>query len=177
MTETEKNLGGRPSDYSEEMADLICLRLADGESLRTICADEGFPHRVTVFRWIARHEDFRNKYVTAREAQADALFDELLDIADNGTNDWMERKNANGENIGWAENGEALRRSVLRVDARKWIVSKLLPKKYGERVTSVVEGGDKPLQVVATKPRDLAKAMALIMTRALKDKAADGSGS
>jgi hypothetical protein len=93
------------------------------------------PDKATVFRWLAKHQEFRDQYAIAREGQADALFDEIIDIADDGSNDWMERKNADGQNIGWTENGEALRRSALRVDARKWIVSKLLPKKYGERIT------------------------------------------
>jgi hypothetical protein len=133
MGDTDRHPGGRPSDYTEETALLICLRLSDGESLRAICADEGMPDKTTVFRWLSKHEEFRTQYAKAREEQADALFDEIIDIADDGSNDWMERKNADGDNIGWTENGEALRRSALRVDARKWIVSKLLPKKYGDK--------------------------------------------
>jgi len=89
-----------------------------------------------VFRWLAddRYLQFREQYARAREAQADALFDEILVIADDGTNDWMERKNQDDQNIGWRENGEALRRSQLRVDARKWMASKLQPKKYGDKL-------------------------------------------
>jgi hypothetical protein len=93
------------------------------------------PNKATVFRWLASNEQFRDQYARARETQADALFDEILDIADDGSNDWMEKHNADGENIGWRENGEALRRSQLRVDARKWMAGKLQPKKYGEKVT------------------------------------------
>ncbi len=169
----DKSSTGRPTDYNDDVAASICAELADGKSLRTICAADGMPDKATVFRWIAKHEVFRDQYALARATQADALFDELIDIADDGSNDWMERKNADGQNIGWTENGEALRRSVLRVDARKWVVSKLLPKKYGERITNVVEGGEKPLEVTDTSPRDLAKAMALIVAKGLKD----GSGA
>ena len=128
-----KHPGGRPTDYDNEVAEVICSRLAIGESLRTICSEDGLPDKSTVFRWLAAHPEFRDQYASARATQADALFDEILDIADDGSNDWMQRKNADGENIGWTENGEALRRSALRVDARKWIVSKLLPKKYGDK--------------------------------------------
>jgi hypothetical protein len=81
----------RPSDYSDDIAGTICERIADGESLRSICSQEGFPHKATVFRWLASNEAFRDHYARAREAQADALFDEILEIADDGSNDWMQR--------------------------------------------------------------------------------------
>lgn len=130
----------RPTIYSDELADTICERIADGESLRSICDDEGFPSKSTVFAWLADNERFRTKYTHAREAQADALFDEMLDIADDGRNDWMERKNADGDSVGWQENGEALRRSDLRIKTRQWMASKLLPKKYGEKLDLNVDG-------------------------------------
>lgn len=112
----------------------ICERIADGESLRAICDDEGLPDKATVFRWLAADEAFCDQYARAREAQAEAVFDDILTIADDGRNDWMERKNADDQNIGWMENGEALRRSQLRIDARKWMAGKLKPKKYGDKI-------------------------------------------
>ena len=127
--------------FSQEAADRILEALADGRSLRSICDDEGAPAKSTVMRWLAEHEAFRDAYAFAREAQADALVDEMLDIADDARNDWMEKRNADGEAIGWQENGEALRRSALRIDARKWMASKLRPKKYGERVALAGEEG------------------------------------
>jgi hypothetical protein len=71
----------------------------------------------------------------AREEQADYFAEEILEIADDATNDWMERRDREGNNIGWQENGEAMQRSRLRVDARKWLMSKMAPKKYGEKST------------------------------------------
>lgn len=140
---------GRPSLYSESMADAICTRIANGESLRTICSDDDMPDKSTVFRWLAKHEEFATKYARAREVQAEAIFDEMLDIADDGSNDWMEKRNADGEVIGWQENGEALRRSDLRIKTRQWVASKLLPKKYGDRQQMEVSGPDGgALQVV-----------------------------
>lgn len=125
---------GRPTKFSEKVAGEICERLAGGESLRSICLDAGTPGQTTVFRWLHENAEFREQYARAREAQADALFDEILDIADDGSNDWMERRQENGEDCrGWQENGEALRRSALRVDARKWMAGKLRPKVYGEK--------------------------------------------
>jgi hypothetical protein len=132
---------GRPSDYTPELADAICARLADGESLRTVCLTEGMPDKSTVFRWLRTHESFRDQYARAKEESADALTDEMLDIADDGTNDWMEVHGKEGEAIGWKENGEAISRSRLRVDTRKWIASKLKPKKYGDKIENHHSGG------------------------------------
>jgi hypothetical protein len=112
----------------------ICDRISNGESLRQICDDEGLPAASTVFLWLSEDSAFSEQYARAREAQADAIFDEILLIADDGRNDWMERKNADGQNIGWQENGEAMRRSQLRIDARKWMAGKLQPKKYSDKL-------------------------------------------
>lgn len=133
---------GRPSEFKQDTADVICERLADGESLRAICDSEDMPNKATVFRWLAAHKEFSDQYARARESQADALFDDILSIADDGRNDWMEQLNDRGEAFGWKENGESLRRSALRVDARKWMAGKLRPKKYGEKITQEVTGPD-----------------------------------
>jgi hypothetical protein len=125
---------GRPSGYTAEIGDRICERLACGESLRSICAEQGMPSQSMVFRWLAQDAVFREQYTRAREAQADVLADETLDIADDGRNDWMEKFGKDGESVGWQLNGEAVARSRLRVDARKWFAAKLAPKKYGDKV-------------------------------------------
>lgn len=126
----------KPSLYSEETAALICERIATGESLRSICDDEDMPGLRTVFDWLAdeRYAIFRTKYARAREVQADTLFDEMLDIADDGRNDWMEKHNGDGQVTGYQENGEALRRSDLRIKTRQWMAAKLQPKKYGDKL-------------------------------------------
>jgi len=122
--------------FSQAVADRICSRIADGESLRSICSDEDMPSQVSVFRWLGdeRYADFGKQYASAREAQADSIFDEILDIADDGRNDWMEKRDEEGGNLGWKENGEAINRSRLRIDARKWMAGKLRPKKYGDKL-------------------------------------------
>ncbi|MGN6768489.1 MAG: terminase small subunit protein [Rhizobiaceae bacterium] len=135
-------MSGRPTIFTQELADLICERLSEGESLRTICIDEGMPDKATVFRWLAKHYDFATIYARAREVQAEVLADELVEIADDGTNDWMERKNADGDIVGWQENGEALRRSQLRISTRQWIAERMLPKKYGTKVHNELTGKD-----------------------------------
>lgn len=118
--------------YSEDMALIICERLADGESLKAICEDDDMPARSTVFKWLAESETFSDMYARAREEQADAIFDEILNIADDGRNDWMERRGE--EDAGWVTNGENIQRAKLRIEARKWMAGKLRPKKYGEKL-------------------------------------------
>jgi len=79
--------------------------------------------------WLQHNPVFREKYEAARVVQADILFDNLLDIADDSSEDWT--TNEDGER---RLNGEAVARSRLRIDARKWILSKLIPKKYGDKI-------------------------------------------
>lgn len=122
------------SDFTQDIADRICERLIEGESLRGICSDDEMPSKSTVFKWLNEQQSFSDQYARARSVQADVLFDEIQDIADDGSNDWMEKRDQDGAMIGWKENGEALQRSRLRVDARKWMAGKLAPKKYGEKI-------------------------------------------
>jgi hypothetical protein len=124
-----KDVGGRPSLYSPEMADLILAHITEGLSVSEIGRIEGMPARSTIMLWVAQDkEGFLDRYAKACQARAHYWADEILDIADDGCNDWMERTDAEGETIGWAVNGEALGRSKLRVDSRKWLLSKLLPQ-------------------------------------------------
>ena len=102
---------GRPSKYSEELADAICTRLAQGESMRSVCRDDDMPVMDTMWRWIREKEDFSEQYARAKQESADAIIEDILDIADEG---------------------EDVARDRLRIDARKWVASKLKPKKYGD---------------------------------------------
>ena len=92
------------------------------------------PSCASVFLWLRKYPEFSEQYAQAKEESADALVEDILDIADDGTNDWMEMKDKEGAIEGWRQNGEALQRSRLRVDTRKWIASKLKAKKYGDKV-------------------------------------------
>lgn len=129
-----KRSTGRPSDYSQKTADIICERLSDGESLRAICRDESMPNKATVFRWLAAHKSFSDQYTYARDAQADEMFDDILQIADDGQNDTY--KDEDGRE---RTDQDVIARSRLRVDARKWMLSKMAPKKYGDKLN--LEGG------------------------------------
>lgn len=125
-----------------------------GESLRAICSDEGMPDRGAVFRWLASNEAFRNQYARAKSVQADVMAEEITEIADDGTNDWMERQGQNGEAIGWQLNGEHVQRSRVRIDARKWLMGKLAPKKYGESSSLELSGANGGPIVISASPLD-----------------------
>lgn len=124
---------GRPTKYTKALGELICIRLSEGESLRSICKDDNVPCKQTVLRWLSQDEEFRAQYVRAKELSAEAIAEEMFDIADEGSNDWMERLNGEGEAIGWQLNGEHVQRSRLRIDTRKWYLSKIMPKKWGDK--------------------------------------------
>jgi len=135
---------GAPSIYTQDLADDICALIVMGKSIRTICAEEGMPSIQTLFRWIRENkEGFREQYARAKEEQADALAEEMLDIADDGKNDWMEKFSSDGESLGWFLNGEHVQRSKVRLDTRKWLASKLKPKKYGDRLLQENQALDK----------------------------------
>lgn len=121
-----------PSSFTQDIADRICERLCEGDSLRKICSAPDMPNISTVIRWLSSENEigatFRAQYARAREAQADKFADEMVDIADEGNN----------------EDAAIIR---LRLDARKWAAGKIAPKKYGEKVDLNVGGqnGDNPL--------------------------------
>jgi hypothetical protein len=109
--------------FSPELFDEICVEIADGKSLRTICKREDMPNLKTVMRWLREedNESLRQQYARAREDQADALFEDCLDIADTfDSKEMVEPQHIN--------------RAKLRIDTRKWMAGKLRPKKYGDKL-------------------------------------------
>ena len=136
---------GRQSAYTPEIAEHICELLELGQPLRQICRADGMPAPSSVIRWTEANKDFAERYARARTIGLDALAEEILDISDDGSNDWMEREQRDGS-VETVLNAEHVQRSRLRVDARKWLLSKMRPDKYGDRT---VLAGDKenPLEV------------------------------
>ena len=123
---------GRPTVYTEAIAAEICSRLAGGESLRKICEDESLPTDACVRHWVVEdREGFFARYMRAREAQAMLWHDEVVEIADNGINDWM--ANNAGEMV---LNHEHVTRSRLRIDTRKWLMSVTVPRLFGAKEES-----------------------------------------
>jgi hypothetical protein len=110
---------GRPTAHSPELAETIAIRIASGESLRAICQDPELPDRSTVLRWALRDEGgFRDQYESSLRMRAEGWADEIVDLADQAL-----------------EAGDSTRVHATRLslDARKWVASRLLPKKYGDR--------------------------------------------
>lgn len=136
--------------YTPEQRATICAALlqgiADGKSLREICRAPDHPPKWTILTWLNADADLAAQYARAKSEGLEALADEITDIADNASNDWMER--SYGDQAAWVANGEAVRRSHLRIDSRKWILSKLVPKKYGDKLDVAHSGS---LTVVASK--------------------------
>lgn len=125
------NKNGNKTIYTPELAERICKRLAKGESLSAICRDKDMPNRDTVNQWVIHNmQGFTELYNNARNLGLDTMADEVLDIADDGSNDWMESNNP--DNPGYKFNKENFGRSRLRVDTRKWYLAKMAPKRYGE---------------------------------------------
>lgn len=129
---------GRPTNYSQKLADEICHQLAQGLSLRTVCKSEEMPAISTVFNWFRTKKGFVEQYARAKQESADAMAEEILDIADDGSNDFMVITKGNKEYE--VENKEVTNRSRLRVDTRKWIMSKMKPKKYGDKLDVTSNG-------------------------------------
>ena len=130
---------GRPSIYSATLAAIICGRMAEGESVRSICRDKDMPDRSTVSRWASENAEFHSHYTRAEHLRVEVMSDECLEIADDGTTDFITKVGRNGVEYE-AVDQEHIQRSRLRVDTRKWLMSKLKPEKYGERVEHEMSG-------------------------------------
>ena len=126
-------------EVSARLVNVIIARVAAGETLTAICRDEGMPTYSRVMGRINQSSSLRSAYAHAREVRNDRMADELLDIAEDGTNDYVEKQGRNGTFV--ALNEEHVRRSQLRIDTRKWLLAKLLPARFGERVEHTGAGG------------------------------------
>lgn len=124
---------GRPSTYCEDKALEICTRMALGETLAQICRDQDMPGRATVYRWQESQPGFRVMYQRAREALVEFWADELVDIADDTSLDTVTKVTPQGREYE-ATDHENIQRSKLRVDTRKWLMAKLRPGQYGDKV-------------------------------------------
>lgn len=145
---------GRPSEYSQEVVDRICEEIATtSKSLRTICAPDDMPSVRTILNWLNTKPDFLLQYERAKQEQADFMSEEMLEIADDGSNDFMTI--VKGDQTYEVENKEWTSRSKLRVDTRKWLASKLKPKKYGDKL-DVTSDGEKLQQEIIVKGQKFA---------------------
>jgi hypothetical protein len=130
----------RPSTFVRATFDAICTQMAEGRTLREICRAEDMPPRSTVQRWVIADEPsgIAGQYARAREFQMETWADENVEIADDGSNDWIERANKRGE-VEIALNREHIDRSRLRIDTRKWLMARVARKTYGDQPPKVVD--------------------------------------
>jgi hypothetical protein len=146
------NTPGPDTILTPELAQRICLLLMEGTSLRRICQMADMPAKGTVMVWLGKddveggiYRAFQDQYARARKVQAETLIDEIIDIADNRSVDGISAEDDTiSTEKGDFPNKEWMQRSALRVDARKWYASKLLPKKYGDKL-ALTDGDGKPL--------------------------------
>lgn len=140
---------GRPSEFTQEIAERICAELALGKSLRTVCKGEDMPAIATIFNWFRTQEGFVEQYARAKEESSDALVEEMLDIADD----------APLKVTGMDKSDSArVHAEAMRVDTRKWIASKLKPKKYGDRLDLTTKGEKLPTPIYggqSVTPKDV----------------------
>jgi hypothetical protein len=141
---------GRPSKYSDELADIICERLMDGKSLREICRDDdAMPHRITVIRWMAADPAFATKCAYAREEQGDYMDDLILETANACT-------------------PETAAADRVKIAAYQWRAAKLRPKKYGDNSKHTLSGPDDgPIKVELTR-EEQGRALAFLLSEADK---------
>ena len=173
--ENEKppNLGGRPTDYTPQLRDIICGLLAQGKTLRAVCRMDGMPERQTIYNWLTKNiGEVRNEagevlevgffdhYTRAREIGLDEINDEMVEIADDGQNDWMEVVINKRGDTKTVLNKEAVLRSRLRVDTRLSYLANMAPRKYGKNVKIENQTLDKD-----GKPTDPATGGAVIVAQ------------
>lgn len=130
---------GRPSIYSDAIAETICLRIAEGETLRAICLDEGMPSRRVIFHWLNDNKEFLHQYTQARARQAETWADELVEIAYTPEHGVTRKETEKGVEV---TTGDMLGHRKLKVDTLKWLMAKAAPKKYGDKVALEHTGAD-----------------------------------
>lgn len=143
---------GRHSEFNHETADEICHRISGGESVKTICASAGMPSMQTVFKWLREQSSFADNYARATAERADAVFEEIFAIADDGSNDTYVDDEGNVK-----VDHDVINRSKLRIDARKWALARMAPKKYGDKMETVLSGS---VELTTKEQRDAAVAAA-----------------
>jgi autonomous glycyl radical cofactor GrcA len=166
---------GRPSKFCRELFESICERISNGESLQQLCRDPEMPSTTTIRKWLRNEEkdplkaEFGVAYTRARKALLDHWAEEIVSISDDGSNDYVDREVARGRTVRMADQ-EHINRSRLRVDTRRWLLSKLEPKKYGDKIDLTVGAKDNvPIPTVAMTPQEAAKAYLTLMEKPGED--------
>jgi len=169
---------GRPTAFTQKIGDLICALLAEGKSLRSICDLKDMPHKSTVLLWVVKgyrgdpeYTAFSDQYMRAREAQSEGVLDEVNEIADDSSLDYIFRTkdDGSGESAEAIVNHEHINRSKLRIETRFRFASKMHPRKFGEKVTQEVTGKNGgPIETKDVSPLESARRVAFLLTQGAK---------
>lgn len=139
--ETEQREAGRPSEFTEELAQRICFEITNGKSLRTVLKEDDMPSGPTVFKWMREHESFLKQYTRACEERTEAMLEDMQEIAESVD----------------LKNGLSVQKARLQIDTMKWIMSKQKPKKYGDKLDLTSDGKALPTPIYGGKSGDTAK--------------------
>ena len=146
------NPRGRPTTYTKERGDQICELISEGRTTLAVSRMLGMK-RHTIIKWARKYPDFGAMYAQARQHLYEHWADEILDDAENETRDNVSRrviKTGYSQKLGdynetieqITSDNTAVQRDRLKVDSKKWLLSKLLPKEYGDKIETQLTGKD-----------------------------------
>jgi len=158
---------GPPCPMTEAVQLEICARISEGETLTKVCKDPRMPNRNTVTKFAAgsgpENTQFAGRYALARDRLLDVYAEEIITISDDGTTDYIIKTGRNGHEY-MAVDQEHIQRSRLRVDSRRWLLSKLRPNEYGDKVVTEVSGSiDHKHDIASLSEREKMRRLALFM--------------
>jgi hypothetical protein len=167
-TKELKKLKTKPVSLTQAIAEEIVRRYASGETIKSICEDPDMPSRGAIYLWLADDRDTRSTVLIAwqdamakaRTAHAFAMADDVIDIADDGTNDYVTKERPDGSTYE-AVNSEHIQRSKLRVDTRLKLVEKLAPEQFGNALQLTGANGG-PIKI-ENSPKDTARRLAFAL--------------
>lgn len=129
----------RPTDYTKELGDRICNEISDGTSLRTVCLADDVPSKTTIFNWLRTNSEFLDQYARACDERVEAQHEDLLELGDEA----VRLSQAVSEKVSNA----VVSAVKLKADNLKWSMSKMKPKKYGDKVDHTTNGKDLPIPI------------------------------
>lgn len=132
---------GRPTDYTKELGDKICSGIAEGKSLKKITeADDSLPTLTTIFNWLRVHKEFLDNYTCAKEQGTEAWHEELTELGEE-----VIRKS---QEVDAKSSNAVVQAYKLKADNMKWSMSKMKPKKYGDKLDMTTNGKDLPSPIL-----------------------------
>ena len=137
--------GGRPSEYTREIAEEFCNRLSEGLSMRTVCKADDMPSGVTIFKWLRDYPEFLKQYEQAKVNSADAHLETIEELGDLAIQEAKE--------VDAKSSNAVVSAYKLKADNLKWYMSKMKPKKYGEKLDLTSDGKALPTPIYNGKSK------------------------